>query len=226
MRMNLLALETSSSLCSVALLCNDETRMISESGQKHSSLVLPMIDSLLAEAGIKISQLDGLAFGCGPGSFTGLRIGAGVVQGIAYGADLPVAPVSSLAALAQGAQADNILPAVDARMGQVYCAAYRRNEQGQVELDDEERLIDPYKISPPTAGQWMGVGSGWDRYAEILGASFSQQLSTWKKEKYPLASDVAVLAIEVYKMDKTVKAEDISPVYLREKVARKMNEQK
>jgi tRNA threonylcarbamoyladenosine biosynthesis protein TsaB len=222
--MNLLALETSSSMCSVALRCNDDIRMVSRTGQKHSSFILPMIDRLLAEAGLTTLQLDGLAFGCGPGSFTGLRIGAGVAQGIAYGADLPVAAVSSLAALAQGVEAGCIVPAVDARMGQIYFATYRRNKDGRVELENEEQLVDPHKIIPPATGQWTGTGSGWDRYAQILEARFRKQLSDWKPAQYPLASNVTVLALEIYEMDKAVKAEDVSPVYLREKVARKMNE--
>ena len=117
--MKLLALETSTDACSVALRLDGETFELHESGVKHSSRLLPMIEQLLAEAGLALAQLDALAFGRGPGSFTGLRIGAGVTQGLAYARELPVVPVSSLAALAQGSDAARVLTAQDARMQEV-----------------------------------------------------------------------------------------------------------
>ena len=130
--------------------------------QAHSKLILPMIDSLLDEAGINLAKIDAIAFGRGPGSFVGVRIGAGVTQGIAYAADLPVIPVSSLAACAQGIDAEKILVAFDARMNQIYWGAYTFGDQGVVRLHGQEQVISPHDAKPPANGDgWVGAGSGW-----------------------------------------------------------------
>jgi tRNA threonylcarbamoyladenosine biosynthesis protein TsaB len=131
---NILALDTSTEACSVAIWSDGAVTDRFEYGTQHSERILAMVDELLAESGFALARFDAIAFGRGPGSFTGLRIGAGVAQGLAFGADIPVTPISSLAALAQGVDAPRVLAAFDARMNQVYCGAYVKNAQGIIEL--------------------------------------------------------------------------------------------
>ena len=222
--MKLLALDTSSDACSVAVECDGQIFKRLDSSRKHSSLILPMIEGLLAEAGLTISQLDAIAFGRGPGSFTGLRIGAGVVQGIAYGADLPVVAVSSLAVLAQGSSRERSLVVVDAHMNQVYCGYYWRSSSGLVEAVSEEQVINLDAIPLPEDHQWYGVGSGWDAYSEILQRRMQRCLSGWQSQCYPLAEEMLPLAGHAFRAGHTIPAEHVNPVYLRDNVARKMSE--
>jgi len=222
--LNLLAFETSSDVCSVALLVGDQLQMRRTSGQKHSSLILPMADELLAEFGLTVSQLNAVAFGRGPGSFTGLRIGAGVVQGIAFAAGLPVVPVSSLAALAQGDDSDRIAVAVDAHMRQVYWGTFERNAEGLMQAAMAEQLVNPDEIEIPAAGKWIGVGSGWDAYADALSGRMVSRLAQWQQHCYPLAQQIALLGQAAFQKGDCVTPEQASPVYLRDKVAKKMHE--
>ncbi len=216
--MKLLAIDTSTEACSVAILIDDVVHERFEIvSQRHSERVLPLVDAVLAEAGLVLSQLDALAFGRGPGSFTALRIGAGVVQGLAFGADLPVVPVSSLAALAQGQNADKILAAFDARMGQIYWAPYVR-EQGLVRLVGTEQVQAPEAVALSGTG-WVGAGSGWDQYAQRLFARLSGQVLSWQSQCHPHAADVARLALAAYARGEVVAAEDALPVYVRDEVA-------
>ena len=147
--MKILALDTSTDACSVALSVDALVCERFERGQKHSSRILSMVDEVLAESGLSLTQLDALAFGRGPGSFTGLRIGTGVVQGLGFGADLPVVPVSSLATLAQGQDARCVLAAFDGRMSQVYWGAYLSNADGLVELRGREQVLAPCDVPLP-----------------------------------------------------------------------------
>ncbi len=216
--MKLLALDTSTEACSVAILIDDVVHERFEIvTQRHSERVLPLVDTVLAESGLSLSQLDALAFGRGPGSFTALRIGAGVVQGLAFGADLPVVPVSSLAALAQGQDADKILAAFDARMGQIYWAPYVR-EQGVLRARGDEQVQMPEAVAL-TGTDWIGAGSGWDQYAERLLAHLPGQVLRWQPQCYPHAGDVARLALLAYARGEAVSAEDALPVYVRDEVA-------
>lgn len=196
--MKLLALDTSSTVCSVALLdsdkpINEQIISLEQSAAKQQGrLVLPMIHALLQSAELSLNKLDGILFGCGPGSFTGVRIASTVVQGLAYAANLPIMQVSSLAALAQSAyQANldwkNILVAIDARMQKVYWAIYRANNLGFVELIGNEDVYNPKikalenekQISAPfqhvdlnidslQGETWVGIGDGWELYAESI----------------------------------------------------------
>lgn len=216
--MKLLAIDTSTEACSVAILIDGVVHERFEIvSQRHSERVLPLVDSVLVEAGLALSQIDALAFGRGPGSFTALRIGAGVVQGLAFGADLPVVPVSSLAALAQGQDADKIFAAFDARMGQIYWAPYVR-EQGTVRAVGAEQVQAPEAVLLTGTG-WVGAGSGWDAYAQRLFARLSGQVLRWQPHCHPHAADVGRLALSAYARGEAVAAEDALPVYVRDEVA-------
>ncbi|MBI3546229.1 MAG: tRNA (adenosine(37)-N6)-threonylcarbamoyltransferase complex dimerization subunit type 1 TsaB [Gammaproteobacteria bacterium] len=217
--MKLLALDTSTEACSVALAHDNTTIERFEVGQQHSGRVLLMVQDVLAEAGMTLTQLDAIAFGCGPGSFTGLRISAGVVQGLAFGANLPVVSISSLAALAQGVDAIKILTAFDARMNQVYWAAYVRNAQGLVELHGEEIVIAPDRVPALTETGWIGAGNGWDQYAGLLLERLQGQVINWRAQCFPRARAVAELAVNAYAKGMALAPEQALPVYVRDEVA-------
>lgn len=217
--MKLLALDTSTEACSVALWLDGDARERFELGSQHSERILPMVDALLAEAGLRLSQLDTLAFGRGPGSFTGLRIGAGVAQGLAFGADLPVVPVSSLAALAQGQVADKVLAALDARMRQVYWGVYVRNLQGLMTLQGTEQVLAPEQIPLPSGAGWIGAGPGWDACSAALQTGLGACLAAWQPRQFPHARDLAVLGAAAFRAGATVPAEQAIPLYIRDDVA-------
>ncbi len=225
--MNLLAIDTSTDACSAALLRDDGSIIdrFELAPRRQAELILPMVEAILAESGLALRELDGLAFGRGPGAFTGLRIAAGVVQGIAYGAGLKAAPVSSLAALAQQAFAvsrqPQVLAALDARMGQVYWGAYRVNEHGLMQLMGAECVADPALVALPDSGEWLGVGSGFEAYAEPIlsrttGATIDRLVGL-----HPRAREIALLGQQVFLAGGEVEAALALPVYLRDRVAEK-----
>jgi len=222
--MKLLAIETAEDACSAALYLDGAiTSRFEIAPRQHSKLILPMMDALLDEADVTLASLDGLAFGRGPGSFTGVRIAASVIQGAAFGADLPVAPVSTLAALAQGAirehGAQRVLTALDARMGEVYWAAYRSDQQGVAQPVDKERVIKPGDAPLAVGTGWFGVGSGWRTYAAELtvcqGAAVESSLPELRIHAY----DVATLGSDILASGGGVAAKRAVPVYLRNEVA-------
>ena len=222
--MNILALDTSTEACSAALAMGDNiVERFELAPRGHSQLILPMLDALLHDAGITLSAIDAIAFGCGPGAFTGLRIAAGIAQGVAFGADLPVIPVSSLAALAQGASAktgaQKILAAIDARMGEVYWGAYQYAENGLVQLYGCEGVYAPNQVPLPESEEWFGAGSGWETYGADLQQHLSSVLTGYESAHYPHAADVARLGVENFKQGMAVCAEQAMPVYLRNEVA-------
>ncbi len=217
--MKLLAVETSTEACSVAIFLDGKIHERVDHGQHHSDVILGMVQQVLAESGLSLKQLDAIAFSRGPGSFTSLRIGAGVAQGLAFGANLPVVPVSSLAALAQGVDAPKVLAAFDARMNQVYWCAYARNEKGLVELQGQEIVIVPADVPLPEGSGWVGAGSGWDQYAAVLTARVGSYVNEWRKQLFPKARHVAKLGLELLKAGQTVTAEQALPVYIRDEVA-------
>lgn len=221
--MKILALDTSTEACSVALL--DHGQIIEEfciAPQQHSRLVLGMIERILASSELRLTQLDALAFGRGPGSFTGVRIAASVIQGLAFAANLPVAPISSLQAMAQGARrefaAQAVIPAIDARMNEVYWAEYIGNEVGIMVLVAEERVDKPEAIKLARQHPFVGVGSGWISYKDALHTAFGNQVSH-AAEYYPHAQDIAYLAAKAVPMEQYVTAEDALPIYIRDNVA-------
>lgn len=218
--MILLALETATEACSAALLQDGEIlERFQVSPRGHSQLILPMVDELLAEAGLSIGQVDAIAFGRGPGAFTGLRIAVGVTQGIAFAADLPVVPVSTLAALAQGCNADRVLAAIDARMDEVYWGAYLRNPQGIVVLEGVEQVIRPDEVPLPDGDHWFGVGTGWDSYQSALRERCDPAIDDVNGQALPRARDVARLGEAGFLAGEAVSAEQALPVYLRDQVA-------
>jgi len=225
--LNILAIETSTQACSAALLCNGEILQRYQIAPRgHGDLILPMIDELMSEAGLSPTQLSAVAFGRGPGAFTGVRIATSVAQGIAFGADLPVAPVSSLAALAQAGYRrkgyQTMLCAMDARMGEIYWGAYQV-EQGVVLLLAGEHVCVPELAPEPpeSVGQWHGLGNGWQEYGECLNQRFSLRPDSDDASCLARAEDVIVLAQHAVGHGQTVSAEQAMPVYLRDNVAEK-----
>ncbi len=221
--MRLLALDTTENACSAALAIDGEVReRLRVEPRAHGRLILPMIDELMAEAGLAPGDLDALAFARGPGSFTGLRIAAGVAQGIAFGADLPVMPVSSLRGLAQGVwrqhRAERVLAAFDARMKEVYSGAFALAEGTMCALD-EERVGSPQALGAEVfVGEaWSGAGSGWRAWPELR-----ERLapSTCFPEALCHARDIAECALaDILRGEPLVAAEQALPVYLRDRVA-------
>lgn len=223
----ILALETATDACSVALLTDgDRLERFEVAPRRHVALLLPFVQALLAEAGLGITQLDGIAFGRGPGSFTGLRIAAGLAQGLAFGADLPVLPISTLAALAQGCVrtqgSSAVLAALDARMQEVYFGAYRMGDDGLVARVGEEVVCAPERIPlPAIAAVWHAAGDGWARYAAALQAGLPEPPAAVLADACPHAADVAALGAALFARGGGVPAEQAAPVYLRNNVAAK-----
>lgn len=222
--MRLLALDTSTEYLSLALWLDGKAHVRELlAGQSHSQRILPLLRELLDEAGIAMHDLDGIAFGAGPGSFTGLRIGCGVAQGLAFGANLPVIGVSTLLALAQGSRASKVIACLDARMGEVYHAAYVRQDETWQEI------LAPSLYKPETApavpGEgWTGVGSGWATYAEHLNNGYDGQILEVFPHVYPHALAIAELARPMFEGGLGRPAAEAAPVYIRNKVALKMSE--
>jgi tRNA threonylcarbamoyladenosine biosynthesis protein TsaB len=224
--MKLLAIDTSSSACSVALLLNDKLIAHHEMApMQQTQKILPMIDQILKSENVKLNQLDALAFGCGPGSFTGVRLATSVMQGIGFANDLPLIPISSLAALAQAAYQDlgwrKLLVAADARIQEVYSGAYIVNQHDLVELQGKEVVCPPHELVLPTKKDWYGVGDGWKVYRE----SINYEPVEIDSSRLPLASGVAVLAKQYYQANQWVSPENAHPTYLRDQVAIKSKKQ-
>lgn len=219
--MRLLAFDTATPACSVAVWIDGAVHERAAFGPHHAERILLLVDETLTEADVTLNQLDAIAFGRGPGSFTGLRISAGVAQGLAFGADLPVVPVSSLAALAQGADAPKVLTAFDARMQQVYWGAYVRGAAQIVELVGAEAVIAPSQAPLPEGDGWIGVGSGWDQYARLLQARVGDRLARWHPERHPQARYIAELGAAGLRAGAGVAPEQALPVYIRDEVAAK-----
>jgi tRNA threonylcarbamoyladenosine biosynthesis protein TsaB len=210
----------------VALLRNGvATTREERAGQCHSELLLPMVDSVLKEFGLSAKDLDGIAFGTGPGSFTGLRIACGVAQGIALGAALKLAPICTLMALAEGSGQRRVLSCLDARMGELYLAAYQR------ETDSWREVIAPMLCKPERApmlpdADWYGVGSGFLAYGEQLRVRYGSLLAGSDAQLIPHAREIAKLAVPVFVLGQSVLPEDAAPLYVRNKVALKTAERR
>lgn len=226
----LLALDTATEACSVALLRGGEKTHLAQFAQReHTKHILPMVDEILAQAGIMLHQVDALVFGRGPGSFTGVRIGAGIAQGLAFGAELPVIPVSNLAAMAQAAyvqyQAENVLTAIDARMNEVYFAQWQaqkvRSDFGEF-LDWQpiiaEQVCSPSKAIEQVAQQYhedaVLAGTGWAAYPELNEANLGKATEI----TLPSALYMLDLALPKWFAGETISPLEIEPIYLRNEV--------
>ena len=226
--MNLLAIETATESCSVALLCGERLVTRSEiAPRRHAELLLPMCDEVLAEAGLDRRDLDAIAVGRGPGAFTGVRLAISAAQGIALALDIPVVPVSSLMALAAQAP-DNgadVLAVIDARMGEVYAAVYRRSN-GNLEAVGEETVgrADALHLPPSTA--LNVIGTGWTSYREALTTILASAPPWADGDRYPQAADIARIAAPIAAAGGGIAAEQALPVYLRDKVALTLAEQR
>jgi len=221
--MRLLAFDTSTEACSAALLVDGELRLRLEYTERsHAELLLPMIDGLLAEAGLAPGDLDGLAFGRGPGAFTGLRIAAGVAQGLAFAAGLPVAPVSSLAAVAElvpAAAGEVVLACSDARMGEVYWGEFRREADGSVTPLCAESVSSPAQVGGTGTGAVHAAGNAL-RVFPLLAGRLAELGLTLHAGLHPRADAVARLGARQIAAGAGVSAELALPVYVRDDVAR------
>jgi tRNA threonylcarbamoyladenosine biosynthesis protein TsaB len=225
--MQILAIDTSTEFLSLALWLNG--RVLSRdihAGQTHSQQILPTLRELLDEAKIELKTIDGIAFGAGPGSFTGLRIACGVAQGLAFGANLPVVAVSTLQALAQQSGAEKVIACLDARMGEIYHAAYEKNKGEWIEVS-APALFKPEDAPKVAGGDWVGVGTGWLVYPEVLQAVYGEQLremSAPDHHSHPTAKSIAELALSTFEAGLARPAHEAAPIYIRNKVALKMSE--
>jgi tRNA threonylcarbamoyladenosine biosynthesis protein TsaB len=224
--MKILAVETATEACSAALYNGvDSLERYQFAPREHNHLILPMIESLLAEAQWQMRDIEGLAFGAGPGSFTGVRIATGVIQGLALGLDLRVVGVSTLAALAEDGmremQVEHALAAIDARMGEVYWGVYRKSEQGQVIRVGDEVVIDPEQVPIPSEAFALGVGSGWGTYRDVLSARLQRTPKQILPDRFPRARAVARLGFEGFRQGLDVPVTAAQPTYLRDNVAKK-----
>ncbi len=225
--MKILAFDTSTEYCSTALYYDGSiVKRETCAERRHSELLLPMIQDTLTEAGLRLSDLDGLAFGAGPGSFTGLRIACGVAQGLAFAIDLPVIGISTLEAIAQQNTHDKIVVAIDARMGEIYHAAYIR-QNGYWKVVSEPALFQPRHapVLPVLSDSgWIACGSGFNVYADQLQAIYHDCLVAIRHEQYPHAQEIAQLAAIRSMAEFCTDPAQAVPVYIRNKVALKESE--
>ena len=223
MSSRILAVDTATEACSVALLCDGEIiSRFAISPREHTQKVLPMISEVLAEAEMSLNQLDALAFGRGPGSFTGVRIGVGIAQGLALGADLPMIGVSSLMTLAQGAfrvsGQSHVLTAIDARMSEIYCAKYQRTVEGFWQGEETEAVLIPDDFKDNFAsltGSWGHAGTGWQAYPQLL---VDDPLITDCMVTLPDAQDMLPIAAQLWLTGKVIAVENVEPTYLRNEI--------
>ncbi|MDH3319929.1 MAG: tRNA (adenosine(37)-N6)-threonylcarbamoyltransferase complex dimerization subunit type 1 TsaB [Betaproteobacteria bacterium] len=214
--MKIAAFETATEWCSVALWLDGDVRAVeARAGQRHGELVLPMLESLLAEARLASADLDAVAFGAGPGSFTGLRIACGIAQGLAFARNLPACGVSSLAALAEEGGAARIVACLDARMGEVYYSALEKQGARWREVVAAQ-CVPPAQAPRPPGEGWTGCGSGFAAHGAALARL---GLVAVHAEIHPSAAAVARLAAPRLAAGEGVDAARIAPVYLRDKVA-------
>jgi tRNA threonylcarbamoyladenosine biosynthesis protein TsaB len=222
--MKILAIETSTEYCSVALwqdgVVSERCELV---GQKHSEVLMEMLDGLLQDVGCRMREVEGVAFGKGPGSFTGVRIACGVTQGLALGANISVVGVCTLEALAEASGKDKVIAALDARMSEIYFAAYeKRNGEWAVVV---EPCLCKAENAPDVNGEgWFGVGSGFAVSGVALQARYGNQLSGVDEKAVPQASAVVRIGAREFAKDNAMDAALALPLYLRDKVALKTSE--
>lgn len=221
--MRLLCIDTSTEACSAAVCADGQisARTVTEP-RAHADLILDMITTVMDEASLRVSSLTAVAFGCGPGSFTGIRIGTSVALAIAFAHEHPVIPVSCLATLAQGAMrehaAERVVAAMDARMSEVYWGLFER-QRGRAVPIAAESVSEPQQLGQLPPGKWLGIGSAWNNYAVTLHDACGAGLIGWQAERFPQAADMVSLAAHELACGRTLAARDAHPVYLRNRVA-------
>lgn len=221
--LKILAVDTATEACSAALLVGDKLfSRWEEAPRDHTRKILPMVQAVLEDAGISLSDLDAIAFGRGPGSFTGVRIGISVAQGLAFGAGVPLIGISTLAAMAQGAYrldgAQQVLTAIDARMNEVYFGRYELID-GRMQLVGDEVVSEPAALVDARgkqAGPVTCVGTGFETYGETL-SGLADELAV-SQVRFPAAEDMLPLACAAWLAGEAVPVEQATPVYLRDKV--------
>lgn len=223
--MRILAIDTATEACSAALWDNGNLfTHFEECPREHTQRILPLVKDILNQGNTSLTELDALAFGRGPGSFTGVRIGIGIAQGLALGANLPMIGVSTLATMAQGAfrktGATRVLAAIDARMGEVYWAEYTRDERGVWHGEETECVLKPEAVSERLkllSGDWATVGTGWPAWPDMANESGLTLVDG--NILLPSAEDMLPIACQHFAAGKTVAVEQAEPVYLRNEVA-------
>lgn len=221
----LLAIETATEACSIAVHCDGEVReRFAIAPRRHAELALPWAEALLAEAGIARTQLDAIAVGRGPGAFTGVRLGIALAQGIALALDIPVLPVSTLAALAMQAAPGRVIAAIDARMGEVYLGRFLRTDDGCDALV-AEAVLAPQLAPVPDAPGWQGLGTGFAAMDGALHTRLAAALREVDATALPHAADTARLGAIAYANGEGLPPERIEPAYLRDRVALTLAEQ-
>jgi tRNA threonylcarbamoyladenosine biosynthesis protein TsaB len=224
--MLLLAFETATEACSVALSIDGEVReRFQVAPRRHAELALPWAEALLAEAGIAKSRLDAIAVGRGPGAFTGVRLAIAIAQGIALALDKPVVPISTLAVLAAQARGDRVLAAIDARMGEVYAAAFRRQGDAMIAVSAETVGAPDQVALPDGEASWQGVGTGFAAVGGILQQRLRRCLAQVDAAALPHAADVARLAASAFARGESVAPDRLEPAYLRDNVALTLGQQ-
>ncbi|WJV55768.1 tRNA (adenosine(37)-N6)-threonylcarbamoyltransferase complex dimerization subunit type 1 TsaB [Prodigiosinella aquatilis] len=224
MSTRILALDTATEACSVALWNDGEIHSLFEvCPREHTQRILPMVQQILTESSLSLCDLDVLAFGQGPGSFTGVRIGIGIAQGLALGANLPMIGISTLATMAQGAfrltGATQVLAAIDARMSEVYWAEYRHDANGAWLGGDTEAVLTPQQVQMQTAtleGNWATAGTGWQTYPDLVRHPVISLQDSGVL--LPHAEDMLPLAIQQWQAGLSVSVEMAQPCYLRNEV--------
>ena len=224
MSTRILAIDTATEACSVAIWNQGEVHALFElCPREHTQRILPLVQQVLAESGLSLSQLDALAFGRGPGSFTGVRIGIGIAQGLALGAELPMLGISTLQTMAQGAWrmtgAQRVLAAIDARMGEVYWGQFERQADGQWLESVGEAVLSPQQAlerAQQLQGDWAQVGTGWQTYPDLVAGSSLNV--TDGQMLLPQAEDMLPLALLAWQQGLAVSVENAEPTYLRNEV--------
>ncbi|HDG1696749.1 tRNA (adenosine(37)-N6)-threonylcarbamoyltransferase complex dimerization subunit type 1 TsaB [Kluyvera ascorbata] len=223
--MRILAIDTATEACSAALWNDGNTCAHFElCPREHTQRILPIVQDILTQGGVSLTDFDALAFGRGPGSFTGVRIGIGIAQGLALGAELPMIGVSTLATMAQGAWrkqgATRVLAAIDARMGEVYWAEYQRDENGVWHGEESEAVLKPEVVQQRLAelsGEWATVGTGWAAWPDMAQSANATLVDG--NVTLPEAEDMLPIACAMLEQGKTVAVDKAEPVYLRNNVA-------
>lgn len=228
--MKILAIDTATEACSAALYVDGEiTSEYKLAPREHTQLILPMVDRLLVDSGFVVNQMDALSFARGPGAFTGVRIAAGIVQGLSYSAEIPVVPISTLAAIAAGIYYQhghkNVLSAIDARMGEIYWGVYHI-EEDTYQLIDNELVSNIDGLPDLETENWVGAGTGWSEYLDLLKPKYKLHDDLIYRNELPSAETIVKLAVQDFTLGKQMSAHQAQPVYLRDNVAKKKSDQK